>query len=105
MWWTSNREAIPQTGSAGLQRLWPRSTPAVSGSAVAPWPSPQVLATWAKIGVSALARRPRDDVEAELAVAKGGHDEPAPLGGRADQPARATGRRDGAACPNVHGSL
>src|SRR2546425_10972722 len=45
--------------------------------------APPGLLTWAKTVVSALPRRPLDNVEAELTVAQGGHDEPAPLGGRA----------------------
>ena len=44
---------------------------------------PPGLPTWAKTVVSALPRRLLDNVEAELTVAQGGHDEPAPLGGRA----------------------
>jgi len=47
------------------------------------WASrPNALPTWAKLGFSALPRRPLDHVEAELAVAHRSHNKPAPFIGR-----------------------
>src|SRR5437660_4666812 len=44
------------------------------------WASrPNALPTWAKLGFSALPRRPLDHVEAELAVAHRSHNKPAPF--------------------------